>query len=91
MWTDVGKALAPVSKSLCRARRRRRAGRDLSRAACRLSGAAVALKSDIKKFALAFTAVFWIAYASWFVGSYAHFAAVTPADLRNSESPGRSS
>jgi hypothetical protein len=29
------------------------------------SGAAVALKSDVKKFALAFTAVFWIAYASW--------------------------
>ena len=29
---------------------------------------------------LAFTAVFWIAYASWIVGSCAHFAAVTPAD-----------
>ena len=29
-----------------------------------LSAAAVALKTDVKKFALAFTAVFWIAYAS---------------------------
>jgi uncharacterized membrane protein YadS len=47
-----------------------------------LSGAAVALKSDVKKFALAFTAVFWIAYASWIVGSYANFAAVTPTDLQ---------
>ena len=44
------------------------------------SAAAVALKSDVKKFALAFTAVFWIAYASWFVGSWAYLAAVTPAD-----------
>jgi len=47
-----------------------------------LSAAAVALKADVKKFALAFTAVFWIAYASWVVGSYANFAAVTPAELQ---------
>ena len=26
--------------------------------------------------------MFWIAYASWIVGSYANFAAVTPADLQ---------
>lgn len=44
--------------------------------------AASALKIDLKKFALAFTAVFWIAYASWIVGNYASFAAVTPADLK---------
>jgi uncharacterized membrane protein YadS len=47
-----------------------------------LSAAAVALKADVKKFALAFTAVFAIAYASWIVGSYANFAAVTPAELQ---------
>jgi uncharacterized membrane protein YadS len=47
-----------------------------------LSAAAVALKAEVKKFALAFTAVFWIAYASWVVGSYANFAAVTPAELQ---------
>src|SRR6201993_2720430 len=47
-----------------------------------LSAAAVALKADVKKFVLAFTAVFWIAYASWVVGSYANFAAVTPAELQ---------
>src|SRR5262245_9318636 len=29
-----------------------------------LSAAAIALKADVRKFALAFTAVFWIAYAS---------------------------
>src|SRR5437660_4750407 len=47
-----------------------------------LSAAAVALNADVKKFALAFTAVFWIAYASWVVGSYANFAAVAPAELQ---------
>lgn len=38
------------------------------------------LQVDVKRFAIAFTAVFVIAYASWIVGSYAHLAAVTPAD-----------
>ena len=47
-----------------------------------LSAAAVALQSDLKKFAFAFTAVFWIAYASWVIGNFANFAAVTPADLQ---------
>ena len=41
---------------------------------------AFALGEDVKRFALAFTAVFAIAYASWFIGSWARFAAVTPAD-----------
>src|SRR6185437_12859052 len=38
------------------------------------------LGADVKKFAIAFTAVFAIAYASWILGSYAHIAAVTPAE-----------
>ena len=45
-----------------------------------LSAGALALGEDVRRFALAFTAVFAIAYASWFVGSWARFAAVTPAD-----------
>jgi uncharacterized membrane protein YadS len=38
------------------------------------------LGEDVRRFALAFTVVFVIAYASWFVGSWARLAAVTPAD-----------
>jgi uncharacterized membrane protein YadS len=45
-----------------------------------LSIAVAALGADVKKFALAFTAVFAIAYASWIIGSYAYIAVVTPAD-----------
>jgi hypothetical protein len=47
-----------------------------------LSAAAVALGSRPRRFALAFTAVFWIAYASWTIGSNAHFAAVTETELQ---------
>jgi len=47
-----------------------------------LSAGAATLKADVRRFAVAFTVVFWIAYASWVIGSYAHFAAVTPADLK---------
>jgi uncharacterized membrane protein YadS len=39
-----------------------------------------ALGADVRKFALAFTVVFAIAYASWVAGSYAYIAAVTPAE-----------
>jgi uncharacterized membrane protein YadS len=46
-----------------------------------LSGAAALLKANVGRFALAFTAVFWIAYFAWIIGSYAHFAAATPADI----------
>ncbi len=45
-----------------------------------LTAGAVALNLDVKRFAVAFTAVFVLAYASWIVGSCAYVAAVTPAD-----------
>jgi uncharacterized membrane protein YadS len=36
---------------------------------------------DLKKYAVGFTFIFWIAYACWFVGSYAVLAVNTPADM----------
>jgi uncharacterized membrane protein YadS len=45
-----------------------------------LSIGVAALGADVRKFALAFTVVFAIAYASWVVGSYAYIAVVTPAE-----------
>jgi uncharacterized membrane protein YadS len=45
-----------------------------------LTVGAIALRARVWRFILAFTAVFAIAYASWIAGSYAYFAAVTPAD-----------
>jgi uncharacterized membrane protein YadS len=43
---------------------------------------AIALKADAKRFALGFTAVFWISYLCWMVGSWANFAVNTPADMQ---------
>ncbi len=82
VWTDIGKALGPVSKAYASLGG---AGSLLATYVALLvilSVTVFALKSNLKRFALAFTAVFWIAYASWVVGSYANFAAVTPADLQ---------
>jgi uncharacterized membrane protein YadS len=45
-----------------------------------LSIGVATLGADVRKFALAFTVVFGIAYASWIAGSYAYIAAVTPAE-----------
>lgn len=47
-----------------------------------LSVGAHFLHSDVKRFALAFTAVFWLAYASWIIGSQANLAVNTPADVQ---------
>lgn len=82
VWTDLGKALGPVSKSYATLGGVGALLATYVALLVMLSAVAVALKSNVKKFALAFTAVFWIAYASWVVGSYANFAAVTPADLQ---------
>src|ERR1700682_3677583 len=82
VWTDPAKALAPASKLY--------AGLGGTGALIAtylallvvLSAAAVALRANVTRFAVAFTAVFGIAYASWIAGSYAYLAVVTPADLQ---------
>ena len=82
VWSDAGKALGTVSKSYAALGGLGALFATYVALLVVLSAAAVALKSDVKKFALAFTAVFWIAYASWVIGNFAHFAAVTPGDLQ---------
>jgi carbon starvation protein CstA len=47
-----------------------------------LTAAAAGLNLDVQRFAITFTGVFALAYASWIIGSYAYVAAVTPADLQ---------
>jgi uncharacterized membrane protein YadS len=82
VWSDASKALGTVSKSYASLGGLGALFATYVALLAILSAAAVALKSDIKKFALAFTAVFWIGYASWVVGNFANFAAVTPAELQ---------
>jgi uncharacterized membrane protein YadS len=82
VWTDPGKALAPVSKAY--------AGLGgvgsliatyIGLLAIMTAGAA-ALKADLGRFVLGFTVVFWLAYICWIIGSYANFAVNTPADMQ---------
>ncbi|HEV2977146.1 MAG TPA: putative sulfate exporter family transporter [Casimicrobiaceae bacterium] len=43
---------------------------------------AAALKANIARFALGFTAVFWLAYVCWIIGSWANFAVNTPGGMK---------
>jgi uncharacterized membrane protein YadS len=80
VWSNFNLALAPASKSYASLGGIGSLIATYVALTVVLSIGAAALKGDVKRFALAFTAVFWIAYASWIVGNYANFAAVTPAD-----------
>ena len=80
VWSNFSLALAPVSKSYAWLGGIGALVATYAALTVVLSAGAATLGADAKKFALAFTAVFWIAYASWIIGNYANFAAVTPAD-----------
>jgi uncharacterized membrane protein YadS len=82
VWTNLGQALKTVSNSYGSLGGVGALAATYVALLVVLGAAALALKSDLKKFGLAFTAVFWIAYASWIVGNFANFAAVTPAELQ---------
>jgi uncharacterized membrane protein YadS len=82
VWIDPGLALGTVSKTYAGLGG---AGALLATYLALLvvlSAGALALNLDLKRFAITFTAVFALAYASWIIGSFAYVAAVTPADLQ---------
>jgi len=80
VWSNFSQALGPASKGYASLGGIGALVATYAALTVLLSAGAAALGSDVKRFALAFTAVFWIAYASWIAGNYANFAAVTPAD-----------
>jgi uncharacterized membrane protein YadS len=82
VWTDFSKALAPVSKAYAGLGGIGALVATYVALLVVLTLGATALKADIKRFALSFTAVFWISYLCWIVGSYANFAVTTPADMQ---------
>jgi uncharacterized membrane protein YadS len=47
-----------------------------------LTVAAALLRAKVARFAAGFSVIFWLAYASWIIGSNAHIAAITPAELQ---------
>lgn len=81
VWTDPAKALAPLSKSFAGIGGAGALAATFLFLLALLTAGAAILKHDARRFALRFSAVFAISYASWFAGSFAYVAAVTPADL----------
>ena len=82
VWKDPATALGPVSKVYSSLGG---IGALISTYLALLAGLSVAaalLQVNVKRFAVAFTVVFAISYASWIIGSYAYLAVVTPADLQ---------
>jgi uncharacterized membrane protein YadS len=82
VWSDASKALSPLSKAYSGLGGTGALLATYVALLAVMTAGAAALKADIKRFALAFTAVFWISYLAWFIGSYAHFAVNTPADMQ---------
>src|SRR3979409_2444849 len=82
VWTDLSKALNPVSKAYSALSGVGALIATYVALLVMMTAGAAALKADLKRFALGFTAVFWISYLSWIAGSYANFAVTTPADMQ---------
>jgi uncharacterized membrane protein YadS len=82
VYTDVTAALAPVAKAYAAIGGLGALLATYASLLVVLSAGVAALGGDVRKFVLAFTVVFAIAYASWIIGSYAHIAAVTPAEYQ---------
>ncbi len=80
VYTDLARALSPFAKTYAWLGGGGALLATYAALLVVLSAGVATLGADVKKFAAAFTAVFAIAYASWTVGSYAHIAAVTPAE-----------
>jgi uncharacterized membrane protein YadS len=80
VWTDPAKALAPVSKGYAGLGGPGALLATYVALLIALTGGAAALGRDVARFAVAFTVVFVLGYASWFLASWAYLAAVTPAD-----------
>jgi uncharacterized membrane protein YadS len=81
VWTEPGAALAPASKNYGSLPGRVALVATYLGLLAVMSLGARLLRRDVKQFAIAFTAVFWLGYVCWVLGSYAHFAATTPAEL----------
>src|SRR5262245_9047023 len=80
VWIDPGKALGTVSKTYEQLGGPGALAVTYLALLAVLSAGATVLNLDVRRFAIAFTAVFAFAYASWIIGSNAYVAAVTPAD-----------
>lgn len=84
VWTDVSNALGTASQSYSHIPGPIALLATWGFLTLLLTAGAWALRADVRKFVKGFTAVFFISYAAWMIGSWAHIAA-TPDKLRSFE------
>lgn len=82
VWTDLSKALAPVSKAYAGLGGVGALIATYVGLLVLMTAGAAALGAKVGRFVLAFTVVFWISYLCWIAGSNAHLAVNTPADMQ---------
>src|SRR5437870_1160452 len=82
VWNDLSKALTPASKAYASIGGIGALIATYVALLAAMTAGAVALKADIKRFLVGFTAVFLISFLCWIIGSYANFAVTTPADMQ---------
>src|SRR6266705_1341996 len=82
VWNDLSKALTPASKAYASISGIGALTATYLALLLTLTASAAALKADVKRFLLGFSAVFLISYLCWIIGSYANFAVTTPADMQ---------
>ncbi|HVZ53282.1 MAG TPA: putative sulfate exporter family transporter [Pseudolabrys sp.] len=82
VWSDLGKALAPVSKAYAGLGGVGSLIATYIGMLVLMTAGAVALRIDVGRFIAAFTAVFLISYACWILGSNVHSALNTPEAMQ---------
>jgi uncharacterized membrane protein YadS len=82
VWTDLSKALGTASKAYAGLGGIGALVSTYVALLIVMSIGAAALKVDVGRFAAGFTAVFWLSYVCWVVGSWANFAVNTPGDMQ---------
>ena len=75
VWTDPAKTLAPIAAGYAQWSGVTSLVLTYLFLLAVMSIGAAALGADPRRFATAFSAIFWISYACWILGSYAHVAA----------------
>jgi uncharacterized membrane protein YadS len=82
VWNDASRALGTASKNYTRLGGIGALLATYVALLAAMTAGAAALKANVARFALGFTAVFWLAYLCWIVGSWANFAVNTPGDMK---------
>jgi uncharacterized membrane protein YadS len=83
VWTDLSKALGTASKAYSGLGGFGALLVTYVALLVVMTAGAAALKADVKRFALGFTAVFWLGYGCWILGSWANLAVNTPAGMQH--------